>query len=48
MLLVWNVAPVCFVAALTKMDGLAATAGVLDISDIVQFFDHVKSSSFQC
>ena len=41
-LFIWNIAPVVNVSS----TGLAlSTSGVLDISDITRFFDHVKSSS---
>ena len=48
-LFTWNFASVVAVAATSETDGLAflllATLSVLDISDITQFFVHLKSSS---
>ena len=41
-LFIWNIAPVVKVASV-GLDLL--TSGVLDISDITQYLDHVKSSS---
>ena len=45
MLLICSVALVVSVAYLAGLVGLAATAGVLDISEIKKFFDQDKSSS---
>ena len=45
MLFTWNVAPVFFVGRTWSAAGLAGASGVLDISEIMQSFDHDKSSS---
>ena len=48
-LFIWNFAPVVDVAGSTSVDGTAArleaTRAALDILDIIQFFDHDRSSS---
>ena len=48
-LFVWNVTPAASVSGTLSVGGLAAgltgTSGVLYISNIIQFFDHDKSSS---
>ena len=41
----WNVAPVVYVDSMARTGRLAGTAGILDISDIIQHLDHDKSSS---
>ena len=42
---VWNFGLVVSTSALAGLGGLAASAIVLDISEITQFIDHNKSSS---
>ena len=46
---IWNVVPVVNVASLAGTgelaSGLVGTSRVLDISDVIQFFDHGKLSS---
>ena len=42
---VWNFGLVVSTSALAGLGGLAASAIVLDISEIIQFIDHNKSSS---
>lgn len=44
-LFIWKFALVLEVSALTGLDILAVTEGVLDIFDIIQSFDHWKLSS---
>ena len=48
-LFIWSVAPVVFISRLTAVVGLTAelvaTSCILDIWDIIQAFDHEKSSS---
>ena len=44
-LFIWNAASVVDVADSVWVGGLVAISGVLYISDIMQFFDHDKSSS---
>ena len=44
-LFISNIASVAFVAALVGLSRLATTAGVLDVSEITQFFDHDKPRS---
>ena len=48
-LFIWNVVSVIFIFGLASVGrltaGLEATVGILDISDIIQSFDHDKVSS---
>ena len=43
---VWNFGLVVSTSALAGLGGLAASAIVLDVSEITQFIDHNKSSYF--
>ena len=49
MLFSWNVAPVVCIATTPRLGGSVSwspvTEGIIDVSEIIQFFDHDKTSS---